>query len=275
MRTSVLWTTFTSLSYFGGHVSADYTSDYNRLCPGDNPVTLGTVYTASCDKTLGPSLPVQKLGHKQSPTPEECAQVCEQDRSACSGVIWAKNACYISSDQNDSLFNAPGAVVLTPPPVGVTPEQLKQEIKDCETDKAKHLQEKQNAELGRENYKKALQEEIKRNKLPPENNPDAPLDLGNAGCNPKNHGKVFRHGSKRYLILYNHHYHYRKEWEIAHRTDKSVDLHQCIELCSRHSCATVDFYTGPANHYCYVYKGTPRIYAIRSADYTWCAAVPI
>ncbi|KAE8151321.1 hypothetical protein BDV25DRAFT_138949 [Aspergillus avenaceus] len=133
MHKTALWTPLAYLLCLGNPTTADYTSDYNRLCPGNNPVSIGnTVYTATCDKTLGPMPPAQKLTNIQSPTPEECAQVCAQDGSSCSAMIWANNACFQSSDQSPTFYNAPGAVVLTPPPSsGKTAEQLEAELNDC------------------------------------------------------------------------------------------------------------------------------------------------
>ncbi|KAB8213344.1 hypothetical protein BDV33DRAFT_210300 [Aspergillus novoparasiticus] len=146
MHDSVLWASLASLLCFNYHVSADYANDYSRLCPGNNPVKVGTEeYTVSCDRTLAPSLPVQKLAHIQDPTPEECAQACEQDRSNCFSMIWSDNACFQSSDPNDTQFKFVGGVVLTPPAVsGKTPEQWQQEVDDCTALKTQVEQERAN-----------------------------------------------------------------------------------------------------------------------------------
>ncbi|KAE8144514.1 hypothetical protein BDV25DRAFT_145533 [Aspergillus avenaceus] len=138
MRPTVHWISLACLLCFSHQTVADYNSDYQRLCTDNGPVSVGSnVYSVTCDRTLGPGLPVQRLGHRLNPTPEECAQVCEQNRGTCFGMIWANNACYESSDANGVLLNAPGVVVLTPPPLpgGKTPEQLAEELRNCETEK--------------------------------------------------------------------------------------------------------------------------------------------
>ncbi|KAK6812290.1 hypothetical protein RU639_011765 [Aspergillus parasiticus] len=134
MRGSILWASLAYLLCFSRQALADYASDYSRLCPGNNPIKIGTEeYTVSCDRTLAPSLPVQKLLHIQDPTPEECARVCEQDRGNCFGMIWSDNACFQSSDPSDKQFNFDGGVVLTPSAMsGKTPEQWQQEVENCE-----------------------------------------------------------------------------------------------------------------------------------------------
>ncbi|KAK6812344.1 hypothetical protein RU639_011763 [Aspergillus parasiticus] len=223
MRDSVLWTSLAYLLY-SGQVSANYASDYSRLCPGNNPVRVGTeVYTVSCDRTLASSLPIQKLVHIKDPTPEECARVCEQDRSNCFGMIWSDNACFQSLDPSDTQFTFTGSVVLTPPPLsgGKTPEQLEQEIKDC---------------------REELEEERRDPAAPPPGTNS--LDLTDRGCNKQNDGKIFTYAGKKYKIRYG--YTGNGKQYVGYPFNSSeLTIQDCLKQCAFHTftapCKGVEF----------------------------------
>ncbi|KAE8150992.1 hypothetical protein BDV25DRAFT_139334 [Aspergillus avenaceus] len=263
MRDSILWTLPASLLLFSTQTQADYTSDYNRLCPGNNPVTLGTtVYTVACDKTLGGAPPVQKIPHNPSPTPEECVQACEADRNDCSGLIWASGVCFQSSDASAPVFNAPGAVVLTPPPSsGKTPAQLEQELRDCEA-----LNTRLEAE--RDEYKQQV-----------EDDPYAPphgtnsLDLTDRACNLQNDERIFTYAEKQYRIRYG--YKGNGKQQVGHAYKPSeVSLQGCLRQCAiqKIPCKGVEF--GTICTLMYESPGTPvDIIPRTTSDSPGCAAI--
>ncbi|KAE8151792.1 hypothetical protein BDV25DRAFT_138506 [Aspergillus avenaceus] len=237
MHYSHLWTPLAyllCLSTQATGVLADYNSDYKRLCPGNNPVTIGTtLYTVTCDKTMGGSAPVQKLGYKQNPTPEECAQECEKDRGTCTAMIWANKACFQSSDKGSSMLNAPGVVVLTPPPLpaGKTPEQLQKELGDCEAE--------------RDGYKVNLAAD-----------PNSHLDPSNYYCNENNDDKIITFGSTKYVIKSNQ---IMDQWQgetLYKNYDYRGSLRDCLSVCGSYDCGTMRFNIAEDKLWCVVAGGS-------------------
>ncbi|KAE8146605.1 hypothetical protein BDV25DRAFT_143532 [Aspergillus avenaceus] len=183
------WAYLSWLLYFSSFVTADHHTHYDRLCPGNKPITIGqVVYNTACDRSdQSPSL-VRKLGSLSGSTPEQCAEACEHDKDACKYIVWGPGACFHSSASVPTPFNVPGAILLsTVPAFTKTPAELQTEFDNCTTLRTQ-------AEIERDNYKKKVDELTQKIWGPNK------LDPTDFQCVAANDGKVITVKDNKYRI---------------------------------------------------------------------------